>query len=448
MAVVIPFQGILYNKDKINDFSQVVAPPYDVICNDENEILRNRHPQNVVRLILCPPSDKSGDSHEFYQSSANRFREWIADRTLISDNDPALYLTSVDFSIEGKQYRRYGFIAYVKLEPFENKVVLPHERTSSKVKSDRLNLLKAAAANFCQIFSIYTDPEQLIINTLIDAVAGKAADIDLVDDAGERHRLWRVTASRVTGRVTDLLKEKQLYIADGHHRYETGLNYRDWVAQNDPGFSETHPANYIMMSLTSTSDPGLLILPTHRLLLNVGQNMLSGSQWLRQAAAFFDIKEIPFDPADREKAAAAFKVNLRENMLQNAIGAVVHDKPVFYLLTLRPGVMKETFGDTIPEVLQTLDVTILSQLLLKKIFGYSQSELDEEEVIGYTSNFEKAVDAALSGKCRMAFLMNPTRSEQVQSVAAQGEIMPRKSTFYYPKLLTGLVFSDKKQSGR
>ena len=448
MAEVIPFTGILYNKNKIDDFSQVVAPPYDVIRREENLNLRDRHPQNVVRLILSAPDEASADTSEFYQSSARQFRGWLADGTLVADNEPAIYLTSLDFTIDGNHFRRYGFIAYVRLEPFENKVVLPHERTSSKVKNDRLNLLKAAGANFCQIFSLYTDPEQQVINTLINAAGERQPDIDLVDDAGEGHRLWRITDHEVTGRITALLKEKQLYIADGHHRYETGLNYRNWVAQNDPDFSETHPANYIMMSLTGTADPGLLILPTHRLLLNVEERLLSETEWLRQAAAFFDIKEIPFNPADWENAADTFKGILRDNMLKNAIGAVAEDKPVFYLLTLRPGVMKEAFGEAIPEILQTLDVTILSQLILRKIFGYSQSELDEEEVIDYTSNFRKAVDAALSGKCRIAFLMNPTRNEQVQSVAAQGEIMPRKSTFYYPKLLTGLVFSDKKQFGR
>ncbi len=448
MALVIPFKGILYNKSKITDFSQVVAPPYDVICHEENATLRDRHPQNVVRLILCPPGDESKDNSKFYQSSAEQFRDWLTNGTLVADSEPAIYLTSLDFTIEENKFTRYGFIAYVRLEPFEKKVVLPHERTSSKVKNDRLNLLKAAGANFCQIFSLYTDPEQQVINTLVDAVGENRPDIDLIDDAGEHHRLWRVTDSRAIERVTAFLKDKQLYIADGHHRYETGLNYRAWVAQNDPDFSEDHPANYIMMSLSSTSDPGLLILPTHRLLLKVNESLLSGSAWVKQAAEYFDIKEIPFDPADREKAENQLKNDLQNNLLKNAFGAVAHDRPVFYLLTLRPQAMETAFDQSTPKALRPLDVTILSQLILKKIFGYSQTELDEEEVIDYTSNFHEAVDAAVSGKCRIAFFLNPTRNEQVQAVAAQGEIMPRKTTFYYPKLLTGLVFSDKKTSGR
>lgn len=448
MAEVVPFKGILYNKEKIGDFSQVVAPPYDVICPEENKSLRDRHPQNVVRLILCESDGDTADSSAFYRSSAKQFRDWLADGTLQTDSEPALYLTTLDFTIEGRQYQRHGFIAYVRLEPFEKKVVLPHERTSSKVKDDRLNLLKAAGANFCQIFSLYTDPEQLVVNTLVEAVAGKQPDIDLVDDAEERHRLWRITDTRTTDQVTTLLKEKQLYIADGHHRYETGLNYRNWVAENDPGFSENHPANFIMMSLSSTSDPGMLILPTHRLLLKVKESLISGSAWVQQAAKHFDIKEIPFDPANREKAELQLRNDLQSNLLNNAFGAVAHNQPVFYLLTLRPQALLNAFDDTIPQSLRSLDVTILSQLILKKIFGYSQTELDEEEVIDYTSDFHQAVEAAVCGQCQVAFLLNPTRNEQVQTVAAQGEIMPRKTTFYYPKLLTGLVFSDKKTSGR
>jgi uncharacterized protein (DUF1015 family) len=445
MALVIPFKGIVYNKERINDFSFVVAPPYDVISEEDKKKLCNRHPQNVVRLVLGEPGERFGDNSNFYSLSAKRFQAWMADGTLVTDDVPAIYLTSVEFTADDKRFQRYGFIAYVRLEPFANRVVLPHERTSSKVKTDRLNLSKATGANFCQIFSLYSDPEQVIVNTLLDSVAGRQPDIDLVDDAGERHRLWRITDSRIAGQVTAAFKEKRLYIADGHHRYETALNYRAWIAENNPDFSETHAANYVMMSLSSISDPGLVILPSHRLLLKVNQTRLS--ELLGQAADYFDVTEIPFDPADRKKAEQQFKNHLQTHFMDNAIGAVVNGRPVFYVLTLRPGAMEKAFGDTIPEVLRTLDVTVLTQLILKKILGYSQSELDEEEAIAYTSNFGRAVEIALAGKCRAAFLLNPTRSEQVQAAAAQGEIMPRKSTYYYPKVLTGFVFSDQTKEG-
>jgi uncharacterized protein (DUF1015 family) len=419
----------------------VVAPPYDVISGEEIVTLCGRHPKNVVRLVLGEPGERSGDCSVFYKNAADRFRFWMADGTLKTDDVPAMYLTSVEFTLEGRRFLRNGLIAYVRLEPLENKVILPHERTSSKVKTDRLNLSRATGANFCQIFSLYTDPEQMIAGILSESVGNRPPDIDLVDDAGERHRLWRITDSLVTGRVTAALKERRLYIADGHHRYETALNYRAWVAENDPDFSKNHAANYVMMSLSSISDPGLVILPSHRLLLKADPDRLA--ELVSRAAGYFDIQEIPFDAAGRTKAEQQFKDRLRAGFMDNTFGAVINGRPVFFLLTLRPGAMEKVFGDTIPEVLRDLDVTVLTQLILKALLGYSQAELDEEEAIAYTSQFDRAVESALSGKCRAAFLLNPTRSEQVQAAAAGGEIMPRKSTYYYPKTLTGLVFSDQ-----
>lgn len=443
MALVIPFKGIFYNQEKIGDFSRIVAPPYDVISEGEKTVLCGRHPQNVVRLILGEPGERSGDNSRFYNLAAERLQAWTGDGTLVADGAPAMYLTSVEFTVDDTRYQRYGFIAYVRLEPFENKVILPHERTSHKVKADRLNLLKATGSGLCQIFSLYNDPDQIIITALTKAVGKRPADIDLIDDTGEHHRLWRIDDSRVTGLVSRAFRDKKLYIADGHHRYETALNYRAWVKENAPSFSDTHASNYVMMSLSSTSDPGLIILPCHRLLLDGNQARFS--EWTGPAADYFDIQEIPYAPNAGDKEVNRFKQLLRTDLKQNRIGAMVNGRPVFYLLTLRPHAMEEAFGNTIPEVLRSLDVTVLTQLVLKKILGYSQSELDEEEAIAYTSNFGRAVEAVLSGNCRAAFLLNPTRNEQVQDVAAQGEIMPRKSTFYYPKVLTGLVFSDQKQ---
>src|SRR6056297_1416314 len=190
MAKVIPFNGIRYNPKQVGDLSQVVAPPYDVISEEEQAALCDRHPRNVTRLILGEPGENEGDSTRFYEASAERFRQWKADGTLQTEDQPALYLTAVDFTVGQKSYTRYGLIAYVRLEPFENRVVLPHERTSNKVKEDRLNLIKTTGANFCQIFSLYADDENYILNTLIDSVAGQLPEVDLKDDAGERHRLW------------------------------------------------------------------------------------------------------------------------------------------------------------------------------------------------------------------------------------------------------------------
>jgi len=446
MATVRPFQGIRYNKKKIGDLSLVVAPPYDVISDAHQVELCERHPRNVIRLILGEPGENEGDSQAFYAASAERFQAWRADETLTTDPSPAIYLTAVDFTVGDRTYTRFGIITYVGLEPFENKVVLPHERTSSKVKTDRLNLMKATAANYCQIFSLYTDSGNEVLNTVRASVGEQEPVADLVDDAGERHRLWVVSDREVIEKVSAAMAEKRLYIADGHHRYETALNYQKWVAENDPAFDENHPANFIMMYLASTTDPGLIILPTHRLLPRVSPEMMA--DLLDRAAEFFDIQEVPFAKNDRETAQADFMTVLRAGSSQNTIGLVINGRSAFYLLTPRSDAIEEVLGDDVPRALRRLDVTILTQMILIRILGYTQAELDEEKVIDYSSDDAEAVEAVLSGQCAVSFLLNATRNDQMQTVAAEGEIMPRKTTFYYPKVLTGLVMSTKKPDQR
>lgn len=445
MAKVIPFRGILYNPDKVGDFSQVVAPPYDVIDEDLQNNLCERHPYNIVRLILGEPGENAGDSKLFYQNAAERFRAWQADQTLVADPAPALYFTSVEFTIGNTAYVRYGIIGYVHLEPFANRVILPHERTSSKVKTDRLNLMQHTSANFCQIFSLYADPEAIILTTLQESVAGRQPDIDLVDDSGERHKLWRITDQKTIETVSGAMAEKRLYIADGHHRYETALNYKDWVAQTDPDFSADHSANYVMMYMSATADPGLVILPTHRLLPQVDEKLRTG--FVEAAAAHFDITAVPVDQQNPAAAQQRFLENLREGSAQNTIGAIISGQSAFYLLTPKPNLGREVFGHDVPEVLRRLDVTVLTRLILINLLGFTQAELDEEKIIDYTSDFDEALEAVRAGQCDMAFILNATKNEQMRAVAAEGEIMPRKTTFYYPKVLTGLVLSSKRGQG-
>ncbi len=440
MAEVIPFHGILYNPEKIDNMATVVAPPYDVIDADQQKTLCDRHPNNIIRLILGEPGENTGDSQVFYQAAADRFRSWLADNILLKDGDPAFYFTSVEFTLDGKDFLRYGLIGYVRLEPFEKRVVLPHERTSSKVKADRLNLIKTTCANFCQIFSLYPDPGKTVLGTLTDAVRDRQPDIDVTDNVGERHKLWRITDPVITETVSRAMADKQLFIADGHHRYETALNYKAWVAANDPDFSEDHPANYLMMYMSALSDPGLVILPTHRMLPELDPDRLS--VFTEKAQNYFDIQTIPCSaggtPAEKDECLSSLCLDTT----RNTIGMAINGRPEFYLLTPKPDKIQQLFGQSVPEVLRGLDVTVLARLVLIELLGFTQAELDEEKAICYTSNAEEALDAAFSGESDVSFLLNATKKEQVCAVAENGEIMPRKSTFYYPKVLSGLVLSS------
>lgn len=442
MADVIPFRGILYNPEKIDDVTHVVTPPYDVISPEEQDMYYNRHSANVIRLDFGKKKETDSTQNNHHTRAAHYYHSWLKDGILIRDDKPAFYLTSVEFEVEGKRVVRYGMIALVGLEPFEKGIVLPHEKTFSKVKSERLELMKHCHANFSQIFSIYRDDDG-ILSKLKQAVDGMAPIADIVDDKGDRHQLWRITDPSVHTQVSDAMANKRLFIADGHHRYETALNYRNWLSQKHPGMDASHPANYIMMYLCSMDDPGLVILPAHRMQIDVGQGNLSGFR--ARAETYFDITSIPFSAGDMQNAETSFIDQLHRNAVKNSFGVLIKDSSEFLVMVLKNGVMDQRFGNDIPEPLKHLDVTVLTRLVFMEILGFSQERLDDEKRIAYSSNARDALAAVTSGRCDMTFIMNPTKMESVREIAAAGLIMPRKTTYFYPKAITGLVMNDLRE---
>lgn len=436
MARIIPFRGILYNQTRIDDIKNVVAPPYDVISDKKQRELHERHENNVVKLILG--LDREGDEkgNNRHTRAAAWFQEWIAGDILSEDTEQALYLTAVDFLSYGQTVTRYGLITRVGLEPFENGVILPHEQTFSSVKSERLELMKICKANFSQIFSIYPDKHG-ILEILVNAVKDMDPIADLVDDVNERHRLWRLTEPAILETVQAKMADQKLFIADGHHRYETALNYRDFLKENLPGFSDKHPANNIMMYLCSMEDPGLVIYPTHRMLHSADEKALEG--FLGAAADYFDISEIGWE-GSYEEALDAFRKELADNSENIKIGTALHGKKTLFVFTLKPGVADKKMGD-VPESLRNLDVTVLTNLIFIELLGLTSEALDDKKLISYHEEDTDAIDAAVKGDCRISFILNATKIEQVREIAESGETMPRKTTYFYPKALTGLVFN-------
>ncbi len=438
MAEVIPFMGILYNKEKIGSLADVTTPPYDVISKEEQINFHNRHPQNIIRLILGSETESDDEKNSRYTRAAAFFNKWLNDDVLIQDNVPAFYLSSVEFSIGKKVIRRFGIIACVRLEPFEKGIILPHEKTFSKIKSERLQLMKACHANFSPIFSLFSGKIDIITVLGKSALSGTAHS-DFTDDKGRRHLLWKITDPVIQQNISNAYKDKILYIADGHHRYETALNYREWVSKNNPEFSATHPANFIMMYLCSMEDPGLIILPAHRLLTGVMESNLSGFE--HKASEYFDITQIPFDPKALDKTTKIFISALRSESSTNKIGILIKNRSTFYILSLKQQALETKYGSELPESLMHLDVTVLTKLILPEIFGFDQAGFDDEKIITYTSSYNDAIEQITSGKCDIAFILNPTKIEQVQRIAGEGLIMPRKSTYFYPKVTTGEVIN-------
>jgi uncharacterized protein (DUF1015 family) len=439
MAEIIPFRGILYNPEKINDFSDVIAPPYDVISPQQQDQLYQRHPNNVIRLILGKVEKNDTLQNNRYTRAAAFLKTWLEERILVRDHLPALYLSSVEFPIETGLITRFGLIALVRLEPFEKGVVLPHEKTFSKVKSERLELMKACHTNFSPIFSLYSDHNS-ILKILKPAVVHHKPDMEMVDNNGFLQKLWRITDTSVHQTISKAMSDKTIFIADGHHRYETALNYRDWIARHTPNFSDNHPANFLMMSLSSMEDPGLVILPAHRILSHVGKEALDAFD--KKIEEYFEITAFDFTHREMDITLDQFIEALHSNNERNCIGVYMKNSQAFILLTLKPEVMEKLFSNEIPESLRNLDVTVLTRLIFMDILGFDQNRLDNEKLIAYSSRDKDAIEMILNGDYDVTFILNPTKIEQVQQVAQKGLIMPRKSTYFYPKVISGHVFNS------
>ena len=439
MAKVIPFRGILYDPDKVPDLKAVITPPHDVISETEQEEYYKAHPHNVIRLILgkVNPGDTEHDNR--YTRAAKFFRSWIDEGILTQDKEPAFYVTETDYRLDGEVRTRFAFIALVGLEDFEKGIILPHEKTFSATNADRLKLIEATRANFSPIFSLFSDPDNAIFGLLRAAIQGLQPDLDFKDLTGDQHRLWRVSDQQIHEEIRQRLADRSLYIADGHHRYESALEYRNRIMSQQPGLDPNDPCNSVMMYLTSIHDPGLAIRPAHRVLCDTDRARVKG--FINKARPYFDIETIDFDPLNREQVEKAFLSKVRTGANGTVIGAALRDDKGFYVLRVKEGVMDHLFDQKIPTPLRKLDVTAVTNLVFQEILGLNGAALDDERCIMYTSRADTALDAIYTGECPIALILNPTKLDQLQEVSNAGLIMPRKSTYFYPKVMAGLVIN-------
>lgn len=437
MADVFPFRGVLYNPEKIQNLSDVVAPPYDVISPEEQDAFYARSESNVIRLILGKAYDSDSEKNNPHTRAAQFLNKCLDDGILKQDDEDAMYVTSVEFDAYGKKTVRYGLIARVKLETFDKGVILPHEKTFSKVKTERLGLMKNCRVNDSQIFSLYRDHSG-IFGFIVETVKGMTPVADIFDNKNERHKLWKITDKNTLGHITEAMKKEVLYIADGHHRYETGLNYREYLKGENPGFDEKHPANYIMMYLSSMADPGLVVFPTHRVFPELDEDKMN--RFFEKALEFFEIKEYQFGSDAQAALARLGEERAKAPEDCPAVGVAMKDKSSFFLLCLKKGVMDQRYS-SIPACLRNLDVTVLTNLVIGDVLGLDPASLDNEKLIVYTSDEKEAAAMVLDGKASMSFLLSSTRISQIQDVSEKGEVMPRKTTYFYPKALTGLVMN-------
>jgi uncharacterized protein (DUF1015 family) len=440
MAEVSPFRGIFYNPDKVNNLADVITPPFDVISDTEQDVYYARSPHNVVRLILGKTSADDTPSHNRHSRAADYLRNWLADRTLVRDSAPAFYLTTLDFTIDNRPVTRSGLIAVVRMAPFDAGVILPHERTFTNVKSERLALMKACHANFSPIFAMFPDKAGDFIDLTRRLMFERTPDIAFRAHDGFQHKLWRIVDSGSVLKISAALQSRKLYIADGHHRYETALNYRNWVHAGQPGLSDEHPANFVMMYLCSMADPGLVIRPAHRLLRDVPSSAID--RLLAVAKPYFDIETISFRVSERDGALERFLGKLNGSGIGQSIGMAVKERRAFYYLTLKNSPdLNDLFGSDCPGPLRQLDVTVLTRLIFTEFLEFDQARLDDERFFDYTTDAREAVGRVHRGDFDACFILKPTSVEQVRDVADQGLVMPRKATYFYPKVITGLVIN-------
>lgn len=439
MARISPFRGIVFHPEKIPDLSAVTTPPYDVISPEEQEHFYAAHPCNIIRLVLGKKSEKDTAEENPHSRAASFWKQWQADGFLKKDEKPAFYATAIAFGAGEPRITRYGLIAMVGLESFEKKVILPHEKTFSKVKTERLELMKASYANFCPIFSLFPDPENSILPCIRAAITDREPDSEFRDTAGHGQKMWRITDEGSIRELQARMKDKKLFIADGHHRYETALNFRKWLQDNDPDFSDTHPANYVMMYLASMQDPGMVILPAHRMLKEIAPAVME--TFLSKAGKYFQIRSIT---CSAEKDLQTFTAAMEAGEDRHTIGLCMKNRQELFLLTLQPGVMQKLFSEEIPDSLLNLDVTVLTRMIFMEILEFDQERLDNHNLISYATEVKKAVEGVWKGDYDMSFILNHTKIEQVRQVAEEGLIMPRKSTYFYPKVITGQVMNSLK----
>lgn len=420
MAEIRAFRGLRFDTEKAGDIGQLACPPYDIISEVQREAFLSINPHNIIRLEL-----PAGENR--YEEAGQTLRAWLSSGILRQDDEDALYVYEMGFESEGQPYAVKGFITLVKLEDFTAGVILPHEETLSKAKADRFHLMSATHCNFSQIYSLYKDEEHAVF-PVVDAASQGAPDVSFTDADGVAHRLWRVTDADVITTVVHGCEAKKLYIADGHHRYETALNYRNHLREQgtpQPG------ADYVCMMLVNMENDGLVVLPTHRIVRGLAD--FDAQSALTAAAEYFEIVSGTPEVL-APKLVAAYTEKTKSTILYTGSNRA-------HLLTLRDISTMEKLLPEKSEAYRGLDVSVLHTLVLERIFGIDRENMANQRNLTYTRDAAEALAAVDAGQADCAFLLNATRVEEIRDVAAAGEKMPQKSTYFYPKLTTGLVMN-------
>lgn len=438
MAEIRPFRGLRYSVSAVKQMEAVTTPPYDVISPDAQVMYHARSKYNIIRLELGLDLDGDSPTHNRYTRARDLLFKWLRDGVLVAERKPSMYMYQHEFEYRGSHRTRRGIIACLRLEELDAGVVLPHEDTLPKPLADRLNLMRACNANFSPVFGLFEDKGDRV-NAVMESVASSPPVTRMTWDDDSVHILWVIDDPWMLMRITDSLAASRVYIADGHHRYQTALRYRDEMRAANPKYSGEEAYNYVMTLLVEIDDPGLVILPTHRVVIRrPPRDSDSIEQRLNES---FYVRHIPTN-GDPIASVRTLLREMEEAKAANVIGAFGLRKGQFSLLLSKDdGAMRLAMPEINSPAWRSLDVSVLKVAVLDRVLGVNEENSAHVGAVQYVSDEVAAVRAVVEGRASMAWFLRPPTVQQVRDVALASDRMPHKSTYFHPKPLTGLVLN-------
>ena len=439
---ILPFRGFRYNLAKISQLDDVISPPYDQFKEGLDDLLYRRHPYNIARIIMNKETPLDSPTDNRYTRSKALLERWIQEGVFLQDPQPAIYPYFQEYQLSGLPARtRKGFVALGEVTPYSEKVVLPHERTLAKPKQDRLNLLRATLADTGLVFMLYSDPKGKI-ESLLDSLISRPPDLTALDLNQERNQLWRMDDLAVIEELQQAMRDKTVIIADGHHRYEVALTFREETASRMAEAKEWGLYAYKVMSFVRLESEGITILPIHRLIHSIVN--FNPSEFLGRLAEFFALQELPIVGDKKFSVLAVLMDALKKQQLagNNAFGLYLPTLNKFALLKFnRNAGHRISWPGDKTQTWRKLDVSVLQVVILGHLLGIGEKQLSEQTHLEYVSDHADAIQMTDEKSLQCAFLLNPTPIELVKEVVEAGDILPQKSTHFHPKLMEGLVFA-------
>jgi uncharacterized protein (DUF1015 family) len=425
MALIYPFRGLRYNKEVVENFAAVVTQPYDKTTPSMQDDYYRRSPYNVVRVTLN--SEKKNDADTQYPEAGAIFNQWIERKVLTQDDRPAIYPYYQEYAFEGQTRLQRGFISLLDLKN-SGSGIIPHEHTLAAPKRDRLHLMRSIEGNEDLIYMLYSDSSLTIDRIMDESISGKEPEIEVEDEYGAIHRIWAITDPAALRRIQDAMQAQTLFIADGHHRFETSVTFMNECEQKNWHPSGVESFDKRMVTCFNSASQ-VTILATHRLVRDLPA--FDTRAFLKAIEPLFDVELV--------SSADVLWKKMRAERESHVFGFYA-DSGEFYLLRMKPSALKDPLLLKHSEAYRELDVSILHSLLLERYLGIDEGKLEAQTNIDYMRERESCIRLIDDRKYQAAFFLNPTPAEQMQRIASSGERMPQKSTDFYPKLLTGLVF--------